>query len=95
MKDHSEVGLVSSCGYKYCRYCEATAEYCPNHCRFGNFQYWYTFLIIPQNAETNPMHGKAADNTTTVSERKLVAKQTGVTGKPFCFAYFVSVVLTL
>ena len=88
MKAHSEVGLVSSSGYKGCRRCEATAKYCANHCRFGNFQYRYRFPVTPRNAETNRMHGRAADNATTVSERKLITKQTGVTGETILFHLF-------
>ena len=88
MKAHAEVGLVSSKGYKGCRHCEAKAEYFCKYCRYGNFQKRYRNPAALRNAETNRIHGRAADNASTVSERRSILTKTGVTGESIIYRLY-------
>lgn len=83
LRGHSEIGLTSAGGRKGCRRCEVVGQYAPESCHYyyGNFQYRYHYPPALRTAQSNRASGKRADTAATDTERKTIARDTGVTGE--------------
>ena len=89
-KAHHEIGLSSSGGHKGCRRCTLSGEYVPEkrHYYYGYFQKRFWYPCLPRTASEDRINGQAADGAITVTERKRITKETGVTGESIFYRLY-------
>ena len=87
---HHEIGFTSAGGHRGCRRCKVGGTYVSErrHYYYGSFQKRYWNPCAPRTAVEDCINGKAADNATTVAERKKICKETGVTGESLFYRLY-------
>ncbi len=74
---------------KGCRRCTITGEYVPErrHYYYGHFQRRFWKPCPPRTAQDR-QNGQATDRAVTVAERKIILKETGVTGESIFYRLY-------
>ena len=89
-KAHHEIGLTSAGGLKGCRRCTVSGDYVPErrHYYYGHFQFRFWNPYPPRTAQEDRQSGREADCATTVTERKRLSKESGVTGESIFYRLY-------
>ena len=88
-KARHEIGLTSAGGVRGCRRCKVEGKYIPERrpYYYGNFHQRYWRPCARRSVVEERANGKRVDAASSTSERRRIAKETGVTGESIFFRF--------